>query len=96
MRYWLDRNLMGFHIGGFNILIEEDEDQNTSELIRTNVSASIDFLKDLHEISKEYSDRDGLDRYRSLGVSFINMLTRSFYAQLLRTQIQKLKKTVKS
>jgi hypothetical protein len=29
------------------------------------VTASIEFLSDLHAISKEYSDRDGLDRYFS-------------------------------
>ena len=61
MKFWLSKPpVLGIHIGGFNILIEDFDD--TSDKIKTNVTASIDYLKMIHEISTEFTEKDGLQR----------------------------------
>ena len=63
MVYWLSKEpVLGFHIGGFNILIEE-HDRDNSDKIKTNVTASIDFLKAIHNISEQFTIEDGLQRF---------------------------------
>ena len=62
MEYWLSKEpVLGFHIGGFNLLIEDFSEK--SELIKTNVTASIEFLREIHEISNNFTEKDKLDRY---------------------------------
>ena len=63
MRYWLSKPpVLGMHIGGFNILFEDLDVPENATLINTNVTASIDYLKMIHEIGKEFTEKDGLQR----------------------------------
>ena len=80
MHYWLSKPpVLGLHLGGFNILFE-DEDDNSGSNIKSNITASIEFLNELHTISKVYSDKDGLDRselyyWNTFGWSKIGLLS---------------------
>jgi hypothetical protein len=51
---------MGFHISGFNVLMES---YNNQLQVVANVNATMTFLAELHEITKTYSEVDGLDRF---------------------------------
>ena len=56
---------MGFHISGFNILIGEsdgDGDQLIG-MMKSDVNETIKFLSEIHELTKEFSANDTLDRY---------------------------------
>ncbi len=61
MEYWLSKEpVLGIHIGGFNLLIEDMEDD--SDKVKTNVTASIEFLRNIHEIAENFTEKDGLQR----------------------------------
>ena len=51
---------MGFHISGFNILVE---DFSKNDTLMSDVDATLEFLERIHNKTKEYSEKDSLDRY---------------------------------
>ena len=52
---------MGFHISGFNILIGDEAIGNVSEMV-SDVNETMNFLTEIHELTKKYSKEDKLDR----------------------------------
>ncbi len=50
---------MGVHIGGFNLLFEGPY---VNEIVWSDRNATMEFLEELHTVSKEFSAKDGLDR----------------------------------
>ena len=51
--------IMGFHISGFNILIEES---HIGDVPLSDIDETIIFLNEIHEVTKKYSKDDTLDR----------------------------------
>ena len=58
---------MGFHISGFNILIgnEAGDAGQLEGMMQSDVNETIKFLNEIHELTKEFSANDTLDRYLS-------------------------------
>ena len=56
---------MGFHISGFNILIgnEAGDGGQLKDMMQSDVNETIKFLNEIHELTKEFSANDTLDRY---------------------------------
>ena len=52
--------VMGFHISGFNILIESKSNLGTSA--HTDINATMDFLHAVKNQTEKYSAEDGLAR----------------------------------
>ena len=52
--------VMGFHISGFNILIESESDLGTSA--HTDINATMEFLHAIKNRTEKYSVEDGLAR----------------------------------
>ena len=50
--------IMGFHISGFNILIEEQH----GDVPLSDIDETINFLNEIHEVTKKYSKEDTFDR----------------------------------
>ena len=55
---------MGFHISGFNILIgnEAGDGGQLKDMMQSDVNETIKFLNEIHELTKEFSANDTLDR----------------------------------
>ena len=56
---------MGFHISGFNILIgnEAGDGGQLKDMMQSDVNETIKFLNEIHEVTKEFSANDTLDRW---------------------------------
>ena len=56
---------MGFHISGFNILIgnEAGDGGQLKDMMQSDVNETIKFLNEIHELTKEFSANDTLDRW---------------------------------
>ena len=55
---------MGFHISGFNILIgnEAGDAGQLEGMMQSDVNETIKFLNEIHELTKEFSANDTMDR----------------------------------
>ena len=62
LHYWLDMPAVyGVHIGSFNLLIEDVENDK-----RSDAEATMEFFHELKNISKEHEDRDEMLRLKLL------------------------------
>ena len=59
-RYWLGRRgVKGVHLGSLDLLIENESNR---EQIEPDVAECLEFLKELHEIADEFTEKDGMGR----------------------------------
>ncbi|XP_059084164.1 maltase 2-like [Tigriopus californicus] len=61
-KFWLSKSpIFGVRIGAFNLLFEDDSDQ-TTEVIKSDVEATLEFLDELRDIAEVLADADGTKR----------------------------------
>ena len=59
-KHWLEKKaVLGFHIGNIDLLFEDNDNTNT---IAPDFNATVGFLNELHALTIEMSEKDGLDR----------------------------------
>eukprot|EP00095_Tigriopus_kingsejongensis_P010326 maker-scaffold187_size272365-snap-gene-1.32 protein:Tk10326 transcript:maker-scaffold187_size272365-snap-gene-1.32-mRNA-1 annotation:"neutral and basic amino acid transport protein rbat" len=62
LAFWLEKSpVFGVRIGGFNLLFEDESDQRT-EIIKSDVEATLEFLDELRGIAKNISQKDNTQR----------------------------------
>ena len=63
---------MGFHISGFNILIgnEAGDGGQLKDMMQSDVNETIKFLNEIHELTKEFSANDTLDRWIFISIYY--------------------------
>ena len=60
LRFWLDQPAVyGVRIGGFNVLFE---DWANPAFVSSDLGKTMEFLEELRNITREYTEKDGLDR----------------------------------
>ena len=62
-------SVYGVRIGGFNVLFEDWTNVN---YVSSDLEKTLEFLEELRNITREYSEVDGLDRYGYAQRKYLN------------------------